>query len=78
MNHNLINRLANWKFNDAAKEILTHPEPEEIANVIHALSETFGNSGWFSGSMGEIVTAAVQWTIAKHIALSGEQTDDKV
>jgi hypothetical protein len=36
------------------------PEPtEHERQVVEALSTTFGNCGWFDGSLGDVVRAAV-------------------
>ena len=56
-----INRLYNWKFDSAlrfAKEQSSLPTSDEIL-AIKALADTFGNCGWFDGSLGRVVRAAV-------------------
>ena len=55
MNAKLVSRLRNWKFDSA----LRYVGGEEDAEVVYALAESFGNSGWFDGSMGVIVGALV-------------------
>ena len=52
----LIDRLQNWKFEQA----LDYCEPEaEYLELVEALAATFGNCGWFGGKMGVIVDAAI-------------------
>lgn len=36
---------------------------EDEHQILLALSETFGNCGWFDGAMGTIVGAAVAWLL---------------
>ena len=53
------NRLYNWKF-ESAQERLSEEEPTGAEReLVKALARTFGNSGWFDGNMGTIVSAAV-------------------
>lgn len=55
-----VNRLENWKFASAlgyAEKGSTPTDSEREA--IEALSAVFGNCGWFGGSTGVIVGAAV-------------------
>lgn len=65
-------RLANWKFATAlryledpasARQLLSEdvlPVPEPHLTTIKALAMTFGNCGWFQGSMSDVVRAAVR------------------
>lgn len=55
-------RLENWKFDSALRDMDEGPfQPtSNEAGTIRALSATFGNSGWFNGSLGDVVRAAVQ------------------
>ena len=58
----LINRLNNWKFTTAyeyAKGIADDIDDDVILGNIEALSQMFGNVGWFGGYMGDIVAIAV-------------------
>ncbi len=61
-------RLLNWKFEQARTCMLAEindvdrltPLPTESEQeTVHALADTFGNPGWFEGSMADIVRAAV-------------------
>lgn len=57
-------RLAEWKFASASSYMLEDevdgPAPtEHERETVEALSTTFGNCGWFDGSLGDVVRAAV-------------------
>lgn len=56
-NKNLISRLRNYKFNSAIEYL--DGEDERVKIIIMALADTFGDIGWFGGSMSEIVDAVV-------------------
>lgn len=56
-NENLISRLSNYKFKSALDHL--EGESEKVKTIVEALANTFENSGWFGGSMGDIVDAAV-------------------
>ena len=56
-NENLISRLSNYKFKSALEYL--DGEDEIVITIVEALASTFENSGWFGGSMGDIVDAAV-------------------
>lgn len=56
-----IGRLYNWKFDSAlrfAKEQSPLPTSEEIL-AIKALADTFGNCGYFDGTLALVVRGAV-------------------
>lgn len=57
-------RLDNWKF-DQARDYLDATATGDERELVEALAATFGNSGWFAGSMGVIVGAAVEYLIGK-------------
>ena len=67
MNEKLKNRLENWKFKDAQKFLGGEPDP--VADIVDALANNFGNSGWLEGDMGLIIQAAID-------SLIGEAVDD--
>jgi hypothetical protein len=52
------NRLFNWKFDSALKE-LPPDAPEELRDLVVALAEMYGNCGHFYGHMGVVVQAAI-------------------
>lgn len=56
---NLISRLENWKFSSALA-LLREDHPEAIASVVEALASAYSNCGWFDGSIGTIISRAVQ------------------
>jgi len=60
LSENTINRLYNWKFDQALRSIRgdANVVPRE-SQAIQALADAFGNSGWFDGLMGRIVQLAV-------------------
>jgi hypothetical protein len=64
LDESTINRLYNWKFNQAkdrmgkqAEDV--RPTDDEVW-VVQALEEAFGDCGWFDGAMGTVVRAAVR------------------
>jgi hypothetical protein len=60
LNANTIDRLINWKFRSAVSFAEQDAQtPENDLDLIRALAQTFENSGWFDGNLGEIVSAAV-------------------
>lgn len=60
LTENTINRLYNWKFTQALNSLEgdAHVIPHE-SQGIKALSDAFGNCGWFSGTMARIIQMAV-------------------
>lgn len=58
-NQDLCSRLDNWKFETAHRYATELGLDENDLEVIKVLSDTFGDCGWFDGSMGVIVGAAV-------------------
>ena len=54
----LIDRLQNWKF-EQAKNVPGITLSEVQAELLTALAETFGNSGWLTGHMGTIIEYTV-------------------
>lgn len=52
-------RLHNWKFEAAAKYLPDSDPTDHEHGLVNALAAVFGNSGWFDGRMGTIVSAAV-------------------
>lgn len=56
-NKNLLSRLENYKFKDALQYL--SGEDDEIKDLVQALADTFGNVGWFFGTLETIVNAAV-------------------
>ena len=54
----LIGRLVNWKFASATEYLDASPN-YGTTSVIRGLSESFGNSGYFGGMMGEVVAYTV-------------------
>jgi hypothetical protein len=51
-------RLYNWKFEQALDYLGGATSGER--QLVEALSATFGNSGWFGGSLGIIINAALR------------------
>lgn len=62
-----LDRLENWKFHSAWHAVTGDPASSEATEdereLILALDETFGNVGWFDGSLSVIVAAAVSTLI---------------
>jgi len=63
----LLGRLGNWKFTQALRLVEAENGQRlemgsmlnsEIMDGIRALSRAFGNSGWFDGDLGTIVSFA--------------------
>jgi hypothetical protein len=54
--------LENWKFHNARHCIEERPEGVTMQEVslIEALEELVGNSGWFDGALGTVVSVAVE------------------
>jgi hypothetical protein len=65
MSPELQSRLENWKFASAMQYI--DGEPENVENAVSALSEAFGDCGWFGGRMGVIVGAAVDGLLEREV-----------
>jgi hypothetical protein len=65
----VTSRLVNWKFESAERLMRTEREQEpgkyegDEWDTVTALAQTLGNSGWFSGSLSDVVRAAVAWLI---------------
>lgn len=59
LNEDLTGRLENWKF-ESAKMYVDFDVSVDERLVIEALADTYGNCGWFEGSMGLIIGAAVE------------------
>jgi hypothetical protein len=59
-------RLLNWKFGQALRQ-LTPDATEGERELVTALTEVFGDVGWFDGSMATIVAAA----LAPHVPSEG-------
>lgn len=59
-------RLYNWKF-DSAQDMLdvSKATPQE-RQAIKALAETFGNVGYFGGTLAGVVQAAVYGLIGEY------------
>lgn len=53
----LYTRLSNWKFNSAMQYV--EDESFQVKALVKALSEQFGNVGWFQGSMAIIIASAL-------------------
>lgn len=61
LNERTVGRLYNWKFDQAlraARDQSPLPTTDEIL-AIKALADTFGNCGYFDGSLARVVRAAV-------------------
>lgn len=62
LNAHVKDRLVNWKFNQA-KTLLKSGGMSEATTAEHdlvvALAQSFGDSGWFEGDMAIIVGAAL-------------------
>jgi hypothetical protein len=59
LSENCIDRLENWKF-DQARKCLDESEPTDTEReLVEALAAVFGNSGWLFGQIEIIVGAAV-------------------
>lgn len=54
--------LDNWKFEQAA-ERLDERATEDERDLVNALAQTFGNPGWFAGSMGTIVAGTIDYLV---------------
>lgn len=65
MNKDLENRLYNWKFNSAIR-YLDDSVSEKDKEIIVALREMFGNSGWFDGTLGLLVNRVVNGLIGEN------------
>lgn len=68
LHENAENRLYNWKFSQAltaAKNQDRLPTTDEILKL-KALADTFGNCGWFDGTMATIIQMAVHDLIGDH------------
>lgn len=66
MNDALLSRLVNWKF-QSAKGCL-EGEPQQVKDVVEALSRSFGNCGWFDGDLGTVVGFVVDKLKEEHDA----------
>lgn len=71
LNDELISRLYNWKFGQAAGR-LDGTEPEEVTDTVQALAQTFGDVGWFGGDRAGLPTV-VRAAVA---SLIGYEMDD--
>ena len=50
----MIGRLYNWKFSDAA--VYLRPDhPEHVRDVVRALASQYGNWGWANGGTTETI-----------------------
>jgi hypothetical protein len=56
MTETVWNQLYNWKFTSALSN-MSGEEPEYA--LVQALSVLLGDSGWFEGSLGQVVDAMV-------------------
>lgn len=66
----LISRLENWKFNSAHAiyadlSLIRRENLSDVGTKILALSEMYGNCGWFEGQMGGLVAVTVDLLIEK-------------
>jgi len=56
-----MDRLVNWKFDSAVTEMLKEGLATDAEReLVNALSASFGNCGWFWGSLGTVVRSAVE------------------
>lgn len=53
----LISCLYNWKFRSALQYL--EGQPDRVRELVEALANTVGNSGWEDGYLGTIIGAAV-------------------
>ena len=74
MNERLSGRIYNWKFASAAG-YLTGDLDADLHDTVCALSEMFGNSGWFYGDMGTVINYVVN-AMLKELDRK-EQRDDR-
>jgi len=66
LTENTLNRLYNWKFDQAQVAVEKqrddanepNPTPHETEGI-QALAMLLGNSGWFGGQLGNVVSLAV-------------------
>ena len=59
LNDKLINRLCNWKFKDAYAIARNAHLTEFQRNTIKSLNIAYGDIGWFTGCMGDLVSSLV-------------------
>lgn len=55
----LINRLVNWKFEDAYKLSKNLPLAYSQHELILHLATAYGNCGWFKGEVGRLIGSVV-------------------
>jgi hypothetical protein len=72
----LAGRLYNWKFMSAQVLPIVPKLPLDLRNRTRALSMCFSDSGWFTGSMGQIVHDAVNSLIMDIETLTGVKLND--
>ena len=58
LNEDLRSRLVNYKFGSALEYICD--ENEEVQDLVNALSDNFGDIGWFEGGISIIVRHALE------------------
>lgn len=63
----LRSRLINWKFKSAMKYVSVFDKEgdNEARDVLEALSESYADTGWFSGNMATIVGVAVDMLLGR-------------
>lgn len=56
-----VNRLYNWKFESAKRDAADQevPPTQHEVDAIRALSDAFGNVGWFDSALAVVIRLAV-------------------
>jgi hypothetical protein len=61
-----MEHLYNWRFEEAYACINEEKPTEDERYLTRALAKTFGDVGWFGGSLAEIVTVSVKKLIGEY------------
>lgn len=56
----LAGRLFNWKFDSAVQRLDEGGWTGPRADLVRALGALYGNSGWFEGAAGDLVSASLR------------------
>lgn len=66
-------RICNWKFSQAWEllegELAAGTATDHELATLRALSDLVGNAGWFGGSLGTVVDAAVRTLIPDRVEM---------
>ena len=69
-NNDLISRLEDWKFEQATNYL--KGENQTVVTLVHSLSTTFGNCGWFYGNLANIVYECLNSILPQRVERIGE------